>query len=353
MANDDQDPFVSIGGGVKVNGGWVPYWHESAQAQTQAQAPTPRPIVTPSENAAQPAAAPAQTPATAPAPAPAQAPAQTPAPAPAQAQPSIAQQTLTTTPVQGPPATVASAFQQALLRRLTAAPPTADSAEIAPALQANRLAEQRGQERNRALLAERAAKGGYDSSGAFDSQLMGLEEGRAAREAAYEADAIRGLGNRQAEELLAALALSGGMLGQNDALDLQRYGIDTSAGLQRSGQDLQRYGIDTSAGLQRGSQDLQRYGIDTSAGLERSGQDIQRHGIDQDAALRREGLGMQAGLGGRELDLRDRLGSGQLNLGLLSALLNDQQFGQQLGANLGMFGASLNQQALLSLLGGL
>jgi hypothetical protein len=47
------------------------------------------------------------------------------------------------------------------------------------------------------------------------------------------------------------------------------------------------------------------------------------------------------------------LGSGQLNLGLLSALLNDQQFGQNLGAQLGMFGANLNQSALLSLIGGL
>ena len=40
-------------------------------------------------------------------------------------------------------------------------------------------------------------------------------------------------------------------------------------------------------------------------------------------------------------------------LGLLNALLGNQQFGQDLGARLGMFNAGLNQQTLSGLLGGL
>lgn len=208
---------------------------------------------------------------------------------------------------QGQPATVTGAFQQALLNRLAPGPINAQNPEIAPAIQANQLAEQRGQERQRSLLAERAAAGGYSGSSGFDTQLRQLEQGRTQREGEFEANAIQGLGNRQAQELMAALGLGGQMLGQQDALGLQRYGMDQSNALQR-------------------------------------------YGIDTDAQLRREGYGLQGNLGGRELDIRDRLGSGQLNLGLLAQLLGNEQFGQQLGANLGMFGADLNFRTMDTLL---
>jgi hypothetical protein len=42
-----------------------------------------------------------------------------------------------------------------------------------------------------------------------------------------------------------------------------------------------------------------------------------------------------------------------LNLGLLSALLSNDQFGRSLGQNASQFGAQLDQNGLLALLGGL
>lgn len=78
---------------------------------------------------------------------------------------------------------------------------------------------------------------------------------------------------------------------------------------------------------------------------------LQRELADLDAALRREGLAQTGSLGGRELDIRDRLGTGQLNLGMLSTLLNNQQFGQDLGFRIGATEANLNQDSLRYLLG--
>ncbi len=75
--------------------------------------------------------------------------------------------------------------------------------------------------------------------------------------------------------------------------------------------------------------------------------------MDLDATLRREGLGAQTQLGNRELDIRDSLGQGNLGLGYAGLLQGGNQFNQSLGANLGIEQARLNQQALLSLLGGL
>lgn len=73
--------------------------------------------------------------------------------------------------------------------------------------------------------------------------------------------------------------------------------------------------------------------------------------VEQENALRRELAQLQATLGREELGLRGELGRGQLNLGLAGLLQGGQQFNQQLGANLGMFGAQLNQEALLRALG--
>lgn len=208
------------------------------------------------------------------------------------------QATVGAQPAQGSQQTVPGAFQQALLNRLAPAPVTADHASIQPALAANKLGEQRGFERNRAMLAERAGAQGLDQN-AFNSQLTGLAEGRAGREAAFAGQQVADLQGRQDRDAMSALALAGG-------------------------------------------------GLQGMAGL-----DQQRQLAELSAQLTREGQAQQGALGGRELDLRGELGRGQLNLGLLGALLSNQQFGQQLGANMGMFGANLNQQALLSLLNGL
>jgi hypothetical protein len=199
---------------------------------------------------------------------------------------------------QGQPTSVAGAFQQALVNRLAPGPVNAQAPEIAGAIGANRGAEQRGFERNRAMMAERAGSQGLDQN-AFNSQVTGLAQERAGREGQFEGQMTRELAQQRAQELTSALSLGGAMLSEQDKMALQK----------------------ELAQLQ--------------------------------AQLTREGTAAQVGLGQGDLSLRDKLGSGQLNLGLLNALLGNQQFGQNLGANLGMFSAGLNQKTISELLGGI
>ena len=201
------------------------------------------------------------------------------------------------TTAQGAPTTVAQSFQQALVNRLNPQPINAQNSQIAPAIEANKLAEQRGFERNRNLLAERAAANGTSGSGGFETGLLGLAQDRAAREGQFEGNAVMNLGNQQRQDLTSALALGGNLLGDQQRMDLQRQLAEL------------------------------------------------------DAQLRREGLGAQTSLGNRDIDLRSRLGEGQLNLGLLSALLSNDQFGRNLDQNALQFGASLDQSGLLGILG--
>lgn len=198
---------------------------------------------------------------------------------------------------QGAPTTIAQSFQQALVNRLNPQPINAQNSQIAPAIEANKLAEQRGMERNRNLLAERSAANGTSNSGGFESQLLGLGQDRAAREGQFAGNAVADLGRQQQQDITSALAMGGNLLGDQQRMDLQKQLADL------------------------------------------------------DAQLRREGLGAQTSLGNRDIDLRSRLGEGQLNLGLLSALLNNDQFGQQLNQNALQFGAGLDQQGLLGILG--
>ena len=61
-----------------------------------------------------------------------------------------------------------------------------------------------------------------------------------------------------------------------------------------------------------------------------------------DAAIKREGIAQQGAaaagqlaLGGQELSLKDKLGTGALNIDLLRALLQNQQFGTDAGIRIG------------------
>jgi hypothetical protein len=59
----------------------------------------------------------------------------------------------------------------------------------------------------------------------------------------------------------------------------------------------------------------------------------------------------QNALGQGDLALRKQLGQGQLGLGLLNAMLGDRQANNSLGLNAAEFGAGLNQNAVLKMLG--
>jgi hypothetical protein len=107
------------------------------------------------------------------------------------------------------------------------------------------------------------------------------------RQGVVEANAI----NDQQRNLISSLSgLYGNAFESQQGRDLQRYGMDQSAALQRSGQDLQRYGMDqnfysTQRGLdfqgQRLGADLFQQGMQ---GLANQGQGLYQTGMQEQAA---------------------------------------------------------------------
>jgi hypothetical protein len=63
--------------------------------------------------------------------------------------------------------------------------------------------------------------------------------------------------------------------------------------------------------------------------------DLNRELAALDAAIKRESLAQTGSLGGRDLDLRDKLGTGALNIDMLRALLQNEQFGVDSGIRIG------------------
>ena len=197
---------------------------------------------------------------------------------------------------QGAPTTIAQSFQQALVNKLNPATVSADDPTIKASVDANRLAEQRGLENNRALVAERAASQGLDQN-AFNSALMGLAAQSAGRESAFEGNAFQHATDTQNQDAMTALGQVGNLLSGNANRDVQQQ-------------------------LGQGSLDNQKYGIDTQAALGHEGNQNQL-----------------------------TLGTGGLNLGLLQALLGNDQFGKGLSQQGTQFGQTLDQNGLLGLLG--
>lgn len=257
-----KDPFSQVGGGSYVNGTWYPSSHPLAQQSGSPTSPTATSGAVPSPNAP----------------------------------PTSANGALTSPTSTGAPTTVTGAFQQALMSQLTPGPVSAASPEVAPAITANKNAEQRNFEQQRAQTAERAASQGLDQN-AFNSQLTGLGQERALREGQFAGNAVASLAQQRAQQITSALALAGGMLSDQDRMALQK----------------------ELAQLQ--------------------------------AQVQRESIASGNTLGQGDLTLRRDLGEGGLNLGLLNSLLGNEQYNSGLGAQLGMFGANLNQQAVLGLLG--
>jgi hypothetical protein len=77
---------------------------------------------------------------------------------------------------------------------------------------------------------------------------------------------------------------------------------------------------------------------------------LQRDLANLDATIKRESLAQSGSLGHADIGLRRDLGYGGLNLQALALALQNQQFGQGLGAQIGFNEAQLNNQALQYLL---
>jgi hypothetical protein len=194
------------------------------------------------------------------------------------------------------------------------------------------LGQTRSRDAARSAMAERMAQegGAGTDSGVFDKELAGLFQQQGEAQGGFNANLVgQELQNRRAQ-LIQAATLAGNQLSQDDQRALQKQLADTDAEIRRQQLSQQQSQFGQSLGEQ-GRQ------------------------FDVDAELKRLGINTQSSLGSGDLALREKLGSGQLNLGLLSALMQGDQFNKGLGADLGKFNASQGNnylQALLSQFGG-
>lgn len=260
-----------------------------------------------------------------------------------------------------------TALKDALLKLLGQGDPTLDDPALAAQSGAFGVQQQRAKERARSAMAERfAANGGPGvDSGAFDSELRSLDEQQGEAQGGFDAQLLGDERAKRHQELLQAAALAGNQLSEEEKLAFQKELAATSASqfdrnfAQSAQQWAQQFGLEG----QKLAETVRQFDTTTKAGQDALRQQLeifkaqmgeQGREFDVDAELKKLGINQQGALGQGDLDLRRFLGEGNLNLGLLSALLQNQQFGQGLGAQLGMFNTSQNNnllQALLAALG--
>jgi hypothetical protein len=189
------DPFQAMGGGVNVNGGWVPKDHPLAgQAQPQGQMPAPA----------------------------------------------------------GQPGDIGGAYNKALYGLLTGPSPQQAGANAANsgAVGAARTSLIRNEGRDRQFAAERAAATGTSGSGGFETGLMGLRQrtNEGLMNFTGQQANIQEAGRR--DELLRSLTLAAQMGDSNAARQLQRELGFAGLDLNRN-QELDRLGFNyTQLGVQ-------------------------------------------------------------------------------------------------------
>lgn len=204
-----------------------------------------------------------------------------------------------TSPVPGePPKTINDAFRSALMTQLNTSP---DVSLNDPALKSQSdafsLSQQRSQERSQNTLAEQAALDGTNTSGGFTSDKLGLEQGRAQAEGGFNADLVgRELQNRRSQ-IMQALQMGAGYLSDQEH------------------------------------------------------QALQKQLAEMDAAIRREGISSQSSIAAGDLGFRNRALDVQSNLGLLQALLGNEQAGNAVGFNYAALQEQANRAATMAALG--
>lgn len=194
--------------------------------------------------------------------------------------------------------------------------------ELQPVSDVYRSQRQRGYERQRRGLAERAAATGTRSGGGFDVQAVGALQDASRDTAAFDANLVQGEMGARREQLMQGIQLA------------------QQAGDMQAARDLQGRLALLNATLQQQDIDLRRQ-LGTS-----------------DVDLRRVlGLG-SLDLGRGDLDLRNRslsqqgeLGRGSLAIDLMRTLMQDEQFYSGLGLDAATRQALMNQQAIQQLLG--
>ena len=268
MAFEDTDPFTATGGGMLVNGGWVPNDHpiainEKKRLATPQLATAPGLVAAPGANGARVEQAPGIV---------------------AQADKAA---TFSATPGAAPLPNTTNQGTQDVVRNsyLTQATQGTKVDTAAPEFRQQTDAFSAGQDRARrqyeSEAAERLSAQGLGSSGAMTNERRLGAERAGQASGAFEAQLVgRELETRR-DEIKEALSGLRGMISGDQAMALQTQLAEL------------------------------------------------------DAAIKREGIAQGGDLGGRELNLKDKLGTGALNVDLMRALLQNQQFGTDAGIRIG------------------
>ena len=186
---------------------------------------------------------------------------------------------------------------------------------------------QRSAERMRASAAQRANATGTLGSGGFDAGVNRILQNQGAQEADFEAQLMQSELTAGRERQARAQQLGAGLFSQEQQQGLQERLANQSSALTGMGMNNQRDLAGYGAQNQR---DLTRYGGQLQAGLANQGSQMQQRGYN-----------LQRDLGLSDLDFRNRQSNQQ-----------NEQYYSGLGQQLGLETARLNQQALLSLMGG-
>jgi len=244
-----------------------------------------------------------------------------------------------------------TAFRSALLEILQRDPTqvSVNDPALAPQSRAFRASAERGALRSRAELMERAS-----AEGVADSEAT-----RAAARAASER-ADQAIGAHDAalvgEEMTARRDQLNTMLQIANARGMQQEANDLSRQIANLDAQLKTRALGAQDALSRDLATLdvnsKQYLADLDAKLRREGYGTQERLAQLDAEVRRLGINTQGNIGSLEIALRRELGIGELNLGLLSTLLQNNQVNNRLGFDIGQWASVLNKDALLGALSG-
>lgn len=188
--------------------------------------------------------------------------------------------------------------RDSILNILSQPSPTAQDAQLQPAISAYNAAQNRATARQVAQNAEAFGASGLESSGARLAADQGVIEQQGLNEGAFAANAVLSELESRRQRAMQALSMASAI---ND-------------------------------------QDLSRR--------------LQEQLAQLNAAIQRESLAQTGRLGDADIALREKLGMGNLNLGVLGLAQQGRQFNDSLGFNLAQLEATLNNQALVNLLYG-
>lgn len=219
-------------------------------------------------------------------------------------------------------------------------------ADLAPQSRAFNAQVDREVQAQRAQALEEANAEGTSASGATVNRLGALGMQGAQAKGANDASLIGQKQQQRIQQLQNAIQVASSLGMTQQANDLQRQLANLQAQVTERGQDVTQAGQQIQVGLANLDTSTKLYLADLNAKLQREGYSTQERLAQLDAEVRKLGINTQGDLGQLDIALRTQLGMGQLNLGLLSTLLSNNQANNSLGYNYAALLAGLNQNAV-------